>query len=306
MDVGDASGDLGGEAGGAGGAVRDDRVLKTTRVVSAAVVPVLAAAFVILFFFPAQSCMLWGWTIPTNMSAMFMGGGYLSGAVFFTRAWKSPEWHRLGPGIVATTVFATMLGIATFLHWGSFNHDHVSFLAWLLLYTTTPLLLPWLFVTNRRHDPRTPAPGERLVPGPLRAVLATMGAAQLAFALTLFVRPSLFTERWPWTLDTVSARSLAGFAAFPAVTYLAFAFERRWSALRWPFETAMIGLALVGVAGVVQAGEFTAGAATVWAWRIGLLATLAFLGWVRWTMGSARPVEAAQEPDAGPVPAAAG
>ena len=296
----------GGADGGAGlGVERDDRVLKTTRGVSVAVVPVLGAAFVILFFFPAQSCMLWGWTIPTNMSAMFMGGGYLSGAVFFTRAWRSPEWHRLGPGIVSTTVFATMLGIATFIHWGSFNHDHVSFLAWLLLYTSTPLLLPWLWVRNRRHDPRTPAPGERLVPGPLRAVLATMGAAQLAFALTLFARPSLFTDRWPWPLDTVSARSLAGFAAFPAVTYLAFAVERRWSALRWPFETAMIGLALVGVAGVVQAGEFTAGSGTVWAWRIGLAVTLAFLGWVRWTLGST-PSPAAAQPGPTAVPAAAG
>ena len=40
---------------------------------------------------------------------------------------------------------------------------------------------------------------------------------------------------------TVSARSLAGFASFPAITYLAFAFEHRWSALRWPFETAIAG-----------------------------------------------------------------
>ncbi len=58
------------------------------------------------------------------MSAMFMGGGYLAGALFFARASRATEWHRLGPGIVATTVFATLLGIATFVNWDQFNHGH--------------------------------------------------------------------------------------------------------------------------------------------------------------------------------------
>ncbi|MDQ3642929.1 MAG: hypothetical protein M3450_16045, partial [Actinomycetota bacterium] len=84
--------------------VRDDRVLATTRAVSAVIVPVLTAAFVILFLFPGQTRTLWGWTIRSRMSCMFMGGGYLAGALFFARAWRAREWHRLGPGIVATTV----------------------------------------------------------------------------------------------------------------------------------------------------------------------------------------------------------
>ncbi|MDQ3897793.1 MAG: hypothetical protein M3326_11245, partial [Actinomycetota bacterium] len=125
---------------------RDDRVLKTTRAVSAAIVPILTAAFVILFLFPGNTKSLWGWTIPSRMSCMFMGGGYLAGALFYFRAARAREWHRLGPGIVATTVFATLLGVATFLHWDVFNHRHVSFLAWLLLYISTPLLLPLLYV----------------------------------------------------------------------------------------------------------------------------------------------------------------
>ena len=144
--------------------VRDDRVLAVTRVVSVAIVPVLTAAFVILFLFPGQTHELWGWTIRSRMTCMFMGGGYLAGALFFFRAGRAREWHRLGPGIVATTVFATMLGVTTFLHWDQFNHGHVSFWAWTLLYVATPLLLPWLYVRNRVHDPVTPGPRTRPSP----------------------------------------------------------------------------------------------------------------------------------------------
>ena len=255
---------------------RDDRVLTITRAVSVAIVPILTAAFVILFLFPGQTHTLWGWTIKSRMSAMFMGGGYLAGALFFFRAWRAEEWHRLGPGIIATTMFATLLGIATFVNWDQFNHVHVSFWAWTALYVATPLLLPLLYVRNRVHDPGTLGPGDVRVPGPLRAGLAALGVAQLTFALLLFVRPSLFQAHWPWPLATLSARSLAGFATFPAMTYLAFAFESRWSALRWPFETAIVGVALIAVAAARSSGDFRGGAAAV-AWRIGLIGALAGL-----------------------------
>jgi hypothetical protein len=273
--------------------MRDDRVLRTTRAVSLAIVPILTAAFVILFLFPGQTHELWGWTIKSRMSAMFMGGGYLAGALFFARASRATEWHRLGPGIVATTVFATILGVTTFVNWDQFNHGHVSFWAWTALYVITPLLLPLLYVRNRVYDPGVLAPGDVRVPRAIRTVLGAVGAAQLVFALLLFARPSLFQAHWPWPLATLSARSLAGFATFPAVTYLAFAFESRWSALRWPFETAIAGVALIAVAAARSSGDFKPGG-EAWAWRAGLLVALALLVGV-WVV-MRREVERAQLP----------
>lgn len=273
--------------------VRDDRVLATTRAVSAVIVPVLTAAFVILFLFPGQTRSLWGWTIRSRMTCMFMGGGYLAGALFFARAWRAREWHRLGPGIVATTVFAASLGVATFLHWPEFNHGHVSFWAWTLLYIATPLLLPVLYVRNRAYDPGTAAPDDVPIPFWIRISVTALGAGQLLFAIALFVRPSLFLHQWPWRLTPLSARSLAAFAAFPAVIYLAFAVERRWSALRWPFETAIVGLTLVAIGAARSSGDFDDGARG-WLWRVGMLAGLALLITVWLTMR--REVERAQLP----------
>ena len=262
---------------------RGDRVLRTTKAVSAVIVPVLTAAFVILFLFPGQTRTLWGWTIRSRMSCMFMGGGYLAGALFFARASRAKEWHRLGPGIIATTVFAGALGVATFLHWPEFNHGHVSFWAWTLLYVSTPLLLPVLYVKNRQFDPGTPRPEDVPIPAWIRTTMTVLGAGQLLFAVTLFLRPSLFLADWPWGLTTLSARSLAAFAAFPAVIYLAFAFEHRWSALRWPFETAIAGVTLIAVGAARSSGDFRDGA-QAWLWRAGLLVALAFLIFVWLTM----------------------
>ena len=76
---------------------------------------------------------------------------------------------------------------------------------------------------------------------------------------------------------------MAAFASFPAITYLAFAFERRWSALRWPFETAIAGVTLIAVGAARSSGDFK-DTTLAWLWRAGLIVALAFLVAVWLTM----------------------
>ncbi|MEW6155003.1 MAG: hypothetical protein AB1673_13610 [Actinomycetota bacterium] len=269
--------------------VRDDHVLKVTKAVSAAIVPVLTAAFVILYLFPTRTRQLWSWTITPTMSAMLMGAGYLSGAYFFVRAATVRQWHRVGVGFLGVTVFATLLGVATVMHWDRFNHGHVSFWAWALLYFSTPVLIPWLWARNRRTDPGLPAPGDRLVPTWVRATMGTVGALQLVVAAVMFVRPTAAIGWSPWTLTPLTCRSLSAFVAFPAVTYLAFAFERRWSSFQIVVETAMIGMVLIGIAAVRAWDEFTVGGdGLIWGWRVGLVVAFALLAALRTAMS--RPV----------------
>ena len=236
--------------------VRDDRVLATTRWVSAAVVPVLMAAFVILYLFPQRTMLLWGWMVCPSMSALIMGAGYMSGAYFFTRAARGKEWHRVSAGFVATTLFSTLLLATTILHWDSFNHDHVSFWAWLLLYTATPVLLPALWLKNRRTDPRRVVPPDVAVPRSLRVAVGVGGALQLSFAAFMFLRPSVVAPRWPWAIDILTCRSLSAFVAFPAVTWLLFLVDRRWGSFRVTQQTASVGLALITIGALRARGDF--------------------------------------------------
>lgn len=242
---------------------RDDRILAPTRWVATGIVPVLTAAFVILYLFPTHTKALWAWTIKAPLTAMIMGGGYLAGAYFFLRVATGRQWHRVGWAFVGIIAFATILGATTFLHWSIFNHGHVSFWAWLGLYVTTPVLLPWLFVNNRRTDPRRPDPDDTLVPTPVRVVVGLIGLWQLSLALTMFVRPTALISRWPWPLTPLTARTMSAFLAFPALTWVCFLFDNRWSSFQVPIETTTIGLALVAVAVALRADDLTASGGTV-------------------------------------------
>jgi hypothetical protein len=266
----------------------DDRVLKATRVISVMIIPVLGAAFVILYLFPTRTRQLWAWEMHPTMTAMVMGGGYLSGAYFFYRAATVGQWHRIGLGFLAITVFTSMLGIATIVHWDRFNHGHVSFWAWVLLYFSTPLLLPWLWARNRVYDPHILERGDRLVPTPVRAAMVALGAAQLAVAAVMFVRPTAIAAHAPWTLTPLTCRSLSAFAAFPSVVYLGFALENRWSSFQILIEVAIAGMVLIGIAAIRAHAEFSGTAVLVWGWRVGLAVALVLLTALRVAM--ARPV----------------
>lgn len=68
------------------------------------------------------------------------------------------------------------------------------------------------------------------------------------------LRPTVVAEEassdrpLPWALTPLTARTLASFATFLAVVWLAFAFTGDWSRLAIPFEAATLGLVTVVVA----------------------------------------------------------
>lgn len=236
--------------------MRDDRMLPATRWTARLVVPILVAAGVILTAFPADTDDLWAWTIAPPVTSLAVGGGYLAGAVFFVRGLLDGRWHAVALGFVAASVLTVLLLAATLLHWDRFHHGHVSFWAWLAVYLVTPVLLPAIWLRNRRHDPGA-APDEVTVPVPVARVVGALGAVQLGVALVLFASPSVAVDVWPWMLTPLTARTISAFLAFIAVMLLGFLVERRWSALRLLVESAALGLALVLLGVARRNGDLT-------------------------------------------------
>lgn len=72
---------------------RSDRVLLSTRVLAAAIVPFLVLAFAVLVPWPTDTKRLFAWEITPTMSAMVLGSVYLGGAYFFLRVLRAPRWH---------------------------------------------------------------------------------------------------------------------------------------------------------------------------------------------------------------------
>lgn len=254
-----------------------DRLLGATRAVAGLVVPVLAVAGVLLYAFPDRTEALWAWPINPPLTALAVGGGYLAGAVLFARMLADGRWHAAAVGWAGAATLATLLLIATVLHWDKFTHGHPSFWAWLALYVVTPWLLPLLWVRNRAASGAGPA-GGRIVHPAVRRAVGALGAVQLVGALLMFAFPQPVVDLWPWTLSPLTARTLASFFAFLAVAGLAFLVEPRWSALRLHVGSAALGLALVAGGALRSPEDLTGPAWSVAAFVVLLTGSLAGLG----------------------------
>lgn len=253
---------------------RDDRVLRLTWWVALLVAPILVAAGAILYLFPGRTEALWAWPMGPEMTSLAVGGGYAAGAVLFLRSLRAGAWHRISLVFLVATVLTVGLLGATLLHWELFSHGHVSFWAWLVVYLVTPLLLPTVWLRNRRYDPGLPAPGTPWVPRWVRRLVGVFGIAQISVALVFYAHPALGMALWPWDLSPLTTRTLASFLAFIGAMWLAFLFEGRWSALRLHVESATLGLALVALGALRATGDLTAGPGATTAFGVLLGGTL--------------------------------
>src|SRR5689334_21617768 len=120
---------------------RDDRVLPLSRGLAYAIVPFLVVGFAMLYPWPTDTGRLFAWPVRPTATAMVLGSAYLGGAYFFLRAARANAWHTVKGGYPPVAVFATLLGVATVLHWRTFQHSHVAFWLWAFLYFTTPWLI---------------------------------------------------------------------------------------------------------------------------------------------------------------------
>lgn len=131
------------------------------------------------------------------MTAAFKGAGYLGGAWLFTNVIFGRRWHPVAAGFLPVTSFTIAMLLATLLHWSRFDIRHFPFDLWLGLYVVTPFLVPWMWLRNRRADPRMPEAGDPIVPPLPRWSLRILGVILLGFAVMGFLAPNALIQLWP-------------------------------------------------------------------------------------------------------------
>ena len=216
-----------------------------TRWVARLIVPILAAAFVVLYLWPDNTAQLWAWTIRPRMTPLLMGAGYIGGAYFFLRAALAQRWHHVAVGFLPVVTFSSFMTLTTVLHWDRFNYAHPAFFLWVALYATTPFVVLLVWLRNRQTDPGTGDPGEVTIPSIARWLIGILGAVNLSMAVLLFLLPNSMMSIWPWQLTPLTSRVGGGWFALGGVTSLGVARERRWSAIRIVLESQALSLILI-------------------------------------------------------------
>ena len=108
---------------------------------------------------------------------------------------------------VPVGTFASLMAIATVIHWDRFTHDHLPFWLWEGLYFTTPFLVFAIWAANRRHDAAV-AEGDLEVPVAARVTAGAVCAMAVATSLALFLAPERVLSWWPWMLTPLTARGM--------------------------------------------------------------------------------------------------
>jgi hypothetical protein len=235
---------------------RTDRILPETRALAILVIPFLVAAFGILYLFPLQTERLFAWKLQPAMSAMMLGAAYAGGIYFFTGVLLAKQWHKIKTGFLPVMAFASLLGIATILHWGRFNHQHISFFAWAGLYFTTPFIVLAVWLRNRPQDPGGIERQDVAIPYPARLLLGSFGLVTLVIGLFLFIEPSLMVKLWPWTLTPLTARVMGAMFALPGLVGLGIAADPRWSAAQLILQSQGFSILLIVLASAIAGSDF--------------------------------------------------
>jgi hypothetical protein len=254
----------------------DDQLLPLTRAVAWFVVPFLLAGFAVLWPVPGDTESLFAWHIASALTAMILGAAYLGGAYFFVRAARAAQWHTVKGGFLPVVTFASMLGIATIIHWDKFEHRHVAFWLWTGLYFTTPFLVTLVYLRNRRRD-NAKAAGLRL-PQVTARLIGGAGILALATGLVLFFFPATAIRYWPWILTPLTARVMGAVfcLGLAGIGVLA---DRRWTSARILLQVAFVMLTFMVLAGIRAQAELMTSRGLTWAFVVGFGAmTIAVAG----------------------------
>ena len=196
--------------------VRDDRILRETRVLAVFIVPFLLVAFPLLYLFPNDTGNWWAWEIRPSMTALIMGAGYIAGAYFFVRVALATRWHRVHLGFLPITAFTTFLGGRDVHLLGSLRPRPRRLLA--LDGAVRDDAVPRAArvaaqpVDGSRH---AGAADDCYLPRRVRSILKVTGLLQFAIAVVLLASPSTMVDIWPWALTSLGGGHARGMVRAP-------------------------------------------------------------------------------------------
>lgn len=233
-----------------------DHIYPITRVLGAFIIPFLTLAVLILYFFPDQTGERFAWPVKPPLTAMLMAAAYAGGVYFFSWVVAARRWLSVKQGFLPVITFATILGVATILHWNKFTHGHIAFILWAGLYFSTPFLVFGAWLHNRKVETPDQRQAGSILPIGWRLFFGLQAASTLLPAVVLFLAPSLVIPVWPWQLTPLTARVMGAMFAIPGVLGIEIVLDPRWEASRRLLEAQFISFFLILVALLRSRADF--------------------------------------------------
>lgn len=216
------------------------------------------------------------------MTPMVLASAYLGGAYFFVRVLREPRWNVVETGFLSVALFASLLGVATIVHWDKFNHGHVAFWLWAGLYFAAPLLVLGGWLANRRFA----APAgvdEARIGAVARWIVGLIGLLALVQGIVMFLAPTQVIAIWPWTLTPLTCRVVGAIFCLGSAG-IGVLVDPRWTTVRLMLQVEALMVALILIGALRARAEFDTGRPLTWLMLGGFVAVLLGSTYLSYTM----------------------
>jgi drug/metabolite transporter (DMT)-like permease len=216
---------------------------------------------------------------------MVLASAYLGGFWFFVCVLRERRWAAVKLGFPAVALFATLLGVATVVHWEKFSHGHVAFWLWAGLYLTAPFLVAGAWVANTSVS-APPGDDEDRLGVVARWAVGAVGLGALVTGMAMFLSPATMMPIWPWALTPLTCRVVGAIFCLGSAG-LGVVRDPRWVTVRLMLQVEVLMVALMGVAAVRARDELLTGRPLTRLMLVGFVAVLVGSG-VLWLAHESR------------------
>jgi hypothetical protein len=195
---------------------------------------------------------------------------------------RETRWNVVKTGFLSVALFATLLGIATIVHWDKFNHHHVAFWLWAGLYFTTPFLVMGAWFANRRFA--SPAGVDELRLGEVaRWIVGLIGLLALVQGIVMFLAPTQVIGIWPWMLTPLTCRVVGAVFCLGSAG-IGVLVDPRWSSVKLMLQVEALMVTLMLIAAVRARTQFFTDRPVTWLMLGGFVAVLLGSAYLWFTM----------------------
>lgn len=185
-----------------------------------------------IFLRPATTATTFAWPIKPEVMAAVLGAFYLASAIIFVLPLFERRWQAVRVMILPTAGFASMMLLATFMHWDKFSIGTAPFVVWLASYVLPPPIFVALYAFHQRRAAPVGAAIEQPLGHGTRRYLLWSGLATVGLAVLAFAVPSMVVERGPWPMTPLTVRALCGWLVGIGLMQAWMAWEGDWRRIR--------------------------------------------------------------------------